>query len=123
MRRLSWFILLPVAVVVVVFAVSNRTPAAVDLWPLDLIIAPPLYVTVLGSAAAGFVIGGLIAWLSAGRTRSRARGLGHQVERAERELRHLRDRVARLEADAADAARNQIALPAPVSPPGAADAA
>ena len=67
------FVLLPLAAVIVVFAIHNRAPVAVDLWPMTLEFAPPLYLLVLGVFVVGFLAGGLVAWLSAGRARSRAR--------------------------------------------------
>ena len=67
------FVLLPLAAAIVVFAIHNRGPVAMDLWPLTLDFAPPLYVLVLGVFVVGFLAGGLVAWLSAGRARSRAR--------------------------------------------------
>ena len=123
MRRFSWIILLPVAVVVVAFAITNRAPVTLGLWPLEQTYAVPAFVVVLIAVAAGFMLGGLVSWLSAGTTRSRARTLGERAERAEREIRRLRERIERLEADAARAPLNGNALPPPVSPPGEADAA
>ena len=88
MRRLSWIITLPLLIVVVVFAVTNRHLVAFDFWPFSLEVAVPAFLPVLVSALIGFLVGGFIAWVSAGRSRSRARN-------AERDAEHLRLELAR----------------------------
>ncbi len=65
--------LLPLAAAVVVFAIHNRAAVAIDLWPLSLDFAPPLYILVLAIFVVGFLAGGIVAWLSGGRARGRAR--------------------------------------------------
>jgi len=79
-------------VVAVVFAVANRTPAALEIWPFGVSLEAPLFLVVLGAAFVGFVAGALVAWLSAGRARRRARA-------AERRVAELRREVARLNRD------------------------
>lgn len=79
-------ILLPLAVIVVVFAIHNRDAVAIDLWPLTLQVSPPLFVLVLGVFLAGFLIGGTVAWLSGGRSRGRARKEHHRLMDLERDV-------------------------------------
>lgn len=79
-------ILLPLAVIVVVFAIHNREAVAIDLWPLTLQASPPLFVLVLGVFLAGFLIGGTVAWLSGGRSRGRARKEHHRLMDLERDV-------------------------------------
>lgn len=79
-------ILLPLAVIVVVFAIHNRDAVAIDLWPLTLQASPPLFVLVLGVFLAGFLIGGTVAWLSGGRSRGRARKEHHRLMDLERDV-------------------------------------
>ena len=67
------FVLLPLAAAIIVFAIHNRAPVAIDPWPLTLDLAPPLYILLSGVFVLGFLIGGLVAWLSGGRARGRAR--------------------------------------------------
>jgi lipopolysaccharide assembly protein A len=85
-RLVHWLVTLPVAVVVVLFAVSNRDGVAVTLWPLPLRLEAPLYLVVLLARVAGFLVGELVAWLNAGRARRLARERARRIEALEREL-------------------------------------
>ena len=91
MRLLSWIILLPVALAAVVFSVVNREPVALDLWPLPFTAETPVFLIVLVSVFAGFVWGGLVAWVSAARGRRRA--IARRVAGAEREVEELKERL------------------------------
>lgn len=99
MNRLRWLITVPVAIIVVVFAVNNRGDASVNLWPFDLILAWPLFVYVFIGAGIGFVLGAVLMWFTAAPTRRRAR------ERA--------GRIRALERAAESAERTTIAAPSP----------
>ena len=111
MRLLSWFVVVPAALAVVAFSVFNRAPMTVDFWPLPF---PPrefrVFAVVLVSIFAGFVLGGLVAWISGGRRRRRARAMARRAKAAEAEAARLRDKVADLE-EATE--KQKIALPAP----------
>ncbi len=78
-------ILLPLAAIVVIFAIHNRHTVSVDLWPLTMEVTPPLFVLVLCTFLVGFLIGGVVAWLSGGRSRGRARREHHRLMDMERE--------------------------------------
>ena len=107
MKFVSWIIMLPVAVVAVAFAVSNRDAVAVALWPFPGSLAAPLYAIVLAAVVVGFLAGGAVAWLSAGRARRQARRSTRRAESAE-------DTLSRLRQDQADAdqrRREDAALP------------
>ena len=102
MRLLSWIILLPVAVAVVAFSVVNRAPVQLDLWPLPYTAETPVFLIILLSVFAGFVWGGLVAWVSAARGRRRAiarrmAGADSEVERLKERLREINLREKRLE--------------------------
>lgn len=71
-RLNSLFILLPLALVVVAFALLNRSPVSVDLF-IGTVDMLPLFVWVLGALAIGVLAGLAIAWMSAGKLRRRAR--------------------------------------------------
>lgn len=73
MRLLSRLLFLVVAVVVVAFAIANRAPVGIDLWPLPFRVSLPLYWLVLGALALGVVVGGSASWWAGGRWRRRAR--------------------------------------------------
>ena len=71
MRRISLILTVPLAVIVVVFALTNRAATEIRLWPFGIELAPPLFFVVLGCALVGFFIGAMIMWLSNGRLRRR----------------------------------------------------
>ncbi|MDJ0608638.1 MAG: LapA family protein [Kiloniellales bacterium] len=89
MKHFTWIITLPITLLVVTFAVVNRDLVAVDLWPLPMTVGTPLFVLVLGSALAGFLIGGLVMWWSAGKQRQKLRALRRETERLARRNRSL----------------------------------
>ena len=87
MTRLDKLLFVPVAALAASFAVANRTPATLSLWPLPFEIELPLYVAVLGALALGGVLGAVAAWFSAGKFRRRARTEARKARSLERELR------------------------------------
>ena len=62
MKRLRWLITVPLALILIVFAVNNRHLVDVSLWPLDFIVRWPLFVFVYIGVVAGFLAGAAIAW-------------------------------------------------------------
>ena len=66
MRFGAKFIGLPVAVAMVLFAVSNRHLVDIALWPLSGGVAMPVYLVTLLALLLGFIAGALAMWLSAG---------------------------------------------------------
>ena len=86
MKVISWIIGLPIAVLAIIFAVSNRGGVLVDLWPLPWEVTLPLYLLVLGALGIGLLAGAVIAWMSAGTTRARARREHRRANRLEVEL-------------------------------------
>ena len=93
---LFWIILVPLALVALVFLISNRTLIPVDLWPLPVVFRPPLSVVILASVFAGFLLGGFITWTSASKARRQARLDARRVKTLEREL-----EIGRVEDEAA----------------------
>ena len=81
-------ILIPLAIVIVSFAVANRQTVTVSFDPFDRVdpafsVAVPLYVLILALVIAGVIVGGVAAWMRQGKWRWRAR-------RAETQAHHLR---------------------------------
>jgi uncharacterized integral membrane protein len=99
MKFLSWTVLALAALVLILFAVSNREHVSVGLWPLPALVELPLYLMVLGTLLFGFVVGELVAWVGGWHWR--------------REARRSRDRIATLERelDAARAQRGEVPVP------------
>ncbi len=92
MRLLTWSLGLIVALVSVSFAVSNRQEVAVTLWPFPFALDLSLYIIVLTSVLAGFVVGSLATWLAAGKHRRRVRKQRTEIRNLESELDTLRSR-------------------------------
>ena len=94
LRYLSWIVTLPLAIFVILFAISNREPVALTLWPLPFEVEMPLFLPVLAAMVAGLIAGGVIAWWSGGRHRRRARQQTSRVKILTAELETLRAREA-----------------------------
>ena len=99
MKFISWIVTLPAALLAVALAVSNREAVRVALWPVPGSFETPLYAVVLVAVIIGFVAGGAVASLSAGRARRRARQERHRAEAAEDNLSRLRQDQAEANAD------------------------
>ncbi len=92
-------ILVPLAVIIVAFAVANRQIVTVSFDPFSAddpaaAVKLPLFALIILLLIIGVLIGGLAAWLRQGRWRLTAR-------RLRREVHDLRAKVAALEGTAA----------------------
>jgi uncharacterized integral membrane protein len=101
-------ILVPLAIIIVMFAVANREIITVSFDPFDsvhpaLALKLPLFILIFALVAVGVLVGGIAAWLKQHKWRTRAR-------RAEADARDLRARL-----DAEQPRRHVTALEA--SPP------
>lgn len=105
MRLLRWIIGLPLAVLVVLFALSNRQTTTVALWPFEDGLAMPVYLVVLLPLLAGFLVGFLIAATRGFKHRRAARAETRRAAALEREL------------DAARAASQTTPLASSAPPP------
>ncbi|MDE1148799.1 MAG: LapA family protein [Azospirillaceae bacterium] len=112
MRYLSWIVSIPLSLVAIVFAISNRDGVTLGLWPLVDTITVPAFALVLVSLVVGFAIGGVVSWLSAGRHRRAARKEKARADQVQRDLDAARLHAADLEKRLVAAER---AAPAPVS--------
>lgn len=93
MHRLSLLITLPLAVVLVVFAVNNRGLIEIDLWPLGFVIAWPTFVFVFVGVSIGLLLGGLLAWVSGGATRKLARERKARIRELEHTVASMQTRL------------------------------
>ncbi len=74
------------AAVAVVFAIHNRAPLVLDLWPLPYETAPiPVYGLILVALAVGIIAGFVLAWISGHKWRRLARGRGRELAALSRE--------------------------------------
>lgn len=97
MRYLSLIITFPVAVLAVLFAISNRGTVNFSLWPTPFSLEAPVYLATLLFLVVGFVVGGVITWLNQGRNRRRARVMTDRVAILERDLKDAQVRAAAAE--------------------------
>ena len=94
-RIVAAVVLVPLAVIIVAFAMANRESVTVSFDPFGgaqpaASMTLPLFVLIILLLIIGVVIGGLASWLRQGKWRGAAR-------RLERDLRQLRGKVAVLE--------------------------
>ena len=122
LRILSFLILAPLAVLLVVFCVANREAVPVSFDPIGTMpqfaFEAPLFVLLLGGIIVGLLLGGLGTWMTQGHYRTKAsnrrreiENLRHEVELSNERLRRLRDEHER-EAVAAGPA---LAAPQPAN--------
>lgn len=86
MRILWRAALLALAVVLAVFAISNRGTVSLGLWPLPDMVAIPLYLVIIGALLVGFLAGEVAAWLAGRHWRREARQSARRIAALEREL-------------------------------------
>lgn len=91
----SVLILVPLGIVLVMFAVANRQWITISFDPFDSVnpayaLKRPLYEVIFALVGFGVLIGGIASWLKQQKWRARAR-------RAEAEARELRARLDALE--------------------------
>jgi uncharacterized integral membrane protein len=85
-RIVRWVIAAFVAVLLVIFAISNRQNVEVTFWPFPVTIDSALSLIVLGAVVIAFLVGQFVAWLGAQRWRNEARAKQRRIEALEREL-------------------------------------
>lgn len=99
MRRfLIYFVLLPIAIVVVVLSVANRGTVTFSLDPIGgpapgWSVSAPFYVFLFAAVGLGVVIGGVATWLRQGRWRRAARSERANADRLRTDAAHLRERL------------------------------
>lgn len=86
MKIVGWIGLAVAALLLILFAVSNREVVAVGLWPLPDAAALPLYLIVLACLLVGFLVGQLSGWIGGRHWRREARQARGRIATLEREL-------------------------------------
>ncbi len=117
-KVISALILIPFAVMFVVFAVANRQTVIISFDPFDqldpmLAVGLPLFALILFLVVGGVIVGGVAAWLGQGKWRWRARHFEAEVRALRGELDALRRRGSTIDRPSAfDAPRLTIPPPA-----------
>lgn len=86
LKTLRWLLLVLVAVVLIVFAINNQQIVSLSLRPFPLELNAGLYLVVLLTLLAGFLLGALVAWMNGHRGRREARHNAQRVGELERAL-------------------------------------
>lgn len=92
MRLVNTILAFAVALLVVLFAVSNRMPVVVEFWPFPYQLELGLYAVILIAVMVGFLAGLIVAWLAGGKRRRERRTL-------RKEVRGLQESLARTQKD------------------------
>jgi uncharacterized integral membrane protein len=116
-KILSFIILVPLAIVLVVFCVSNREAVTVSLDPFgtmpQLSFASPLFVLLMAAVIVGVILGGIGTWLTQAHYRRKSWRRKQELERLKREAEESRQRVLELQEERERA--KMAAQPAPAS--------
>lgn len=83
-----------VALIVVLFAVSNRQPIVIEVWPFPFRIEASLYAVILVAILLGFVGGAIAAWMGGAEKRSALRAARKRTRELEQSVARLKDDVA-----------------------------
>jgi uncharacterized integral membrane protein len=94
-RFLKALILLPIAILVVLLAVANRSPVTLSLDPFspdapEFATQVPLFAVIFAAVAVGVIIGGTASWLAQGKTRRARRRYRREADRLRHETERLR---------------------------------
>lgn len=108
---LTALIILPVAAILIVFAMANRQVVTVSVDPFSsgpasqYAVDAPLFLIIFLAMMIGVLVGGVADWVRQGRYRREARDNRHEVRRLQHETENMRRTNTALQARA---------LPAPV---------
>lgn len=92
-------VLLPIALLTLLFAIANRLPVTLSLDPFakgepEIALAVPLYAIVFAAVALGVVLGGIGTWISGARGRRSGRASRREATRLKAEAERLRTSLA-----------------------------
>ncbi|WP_102959573.1 lipopolysaccharide assembly protein LapA domain-containing protein [Mangrovicella endophytica] len=117
-KFITFVILVPLAIIMVVFCVANREMVSVSFDPIGTMpqfsFAAPLFILLMGAVIVGLVLGGLGTWLTQSHYRRKSWQRKYEVERLKREAEESRERLRRMHEEREHAALSAAtALPAP----------
>lgn len=90
-----WFVGLPVAIMVIAFAVANRRWTTLSFDPFNqeapfAAMSLPLWAILFAGTFIGLLVGWVVAWLGQGKWRKLAKESRHEISRLQEELTTLR---------------------------------
>ena len=83
----------PLAFVLMLFAMSNRESVHLGLWPFDYSLELPLSIALLIAFAIAFLLGALLVWFSVIGARLRVRRAEHAIKMLESQVADLKSRL------------------------------
>ena len=89
-RIVLWVVLGLIALVLLLFAISNMQTTVLRFWPLPFELEAPLYLVTLILLIGGFLLGHLLGWITQGRWRRAARSEKRRAEVLQAQLDALR---------------------------------
>ena len=110
---MRFLIAVPVLLLLVLFALSNKQVVQLGLWPTDISVDAPLSVAVLVASGVFFVAGALMTWGGTLALRGRARRAEMAVTQLQAQLKQMKTRPAPV----APIMPARTALPMPVTAP------
>lgn len=110
-KLLSWIFWVPVGVILITVAISNRQIVTFSIDPVSktdpfFSISIPLYMLVFAAILFGIIFGGIAAWLTQGKWRKNARYMTAEATKWREEATRLRE-------------SSRASLPPALSPPSA----
>jgi uncharacterized integral membrane protein len=105
-KLVIWLVLVPLGIVILMFAVANRQLVTVSFDPFNSVqpaasLTLPLFVLIFILVLLGVLIGGCAAWMRQARYRRTARVLEGEVAGLRREVALLNERLASVQPEAA----------------------
>ena len=98
-RIIRLLLALVALIVIIAFAVANRTPVDVSFAPFPITVELPLYGAFLWGLVIGVLVGGIGVWLGSVGQRLRSRRLNNKVGALENQVSILRQREERAQAE------------------------
>lgn len=93
-RYTSWLFSLPLLLVAICFAVGNREPTIINLWPLGYVITLPIYQLALVPLGCGLLFGAGMQWFVGLRHKLAAQKLGKEIATLKAENIKLKSELA-----------------------------
>lgn len=90
-------ILVPLAVLILLFAIANRQGVSVSFDPFSnpsvstAVVSAPLFIILFLALVVGVIIGGVATWVTQGTNRRRARAAETEAEQWREEVRRIRN--------------------------------
>ena len=95
-RFIGWFILIPISVVIIIFALANRHKISLhfdptsSLNPLIANVEMPLFIIIYAMLFIGIILGGTAVWFTQGKHRKTCRQLNKKITSLEFELNQMK---------------------------------